>query len=720
MQIPLFVIGLVSILGQVILLRELNVAFFGVELIYILALGVWLFFTALGALAGRRFANHSAEEIIPLFILYGISLLMSLVFIRAGRLIFSGVPGAYLSFPEQMAVTAVALLPVGLLSGLMFQRAARMYVRFDRTLIAAYGIESAGGLAGGVIATAGFHRGIQNFTLAVLCGLIAFATAALIFSGRRIRLYRAAAGGLVCAALVVLFLSSSLDRGMTAWNHRNLLESLDTPYGRVTITKLHGQITVFENDAIAFETEGTEAEMFVHPAVLQHPNPQSVLILGGGIEGTVKEVLKHGPKRVDYVELNAAMVEAVRDRLPGDIVASLKGAGVRLIIGDPRAFMKDSGRYDLILIGMPEPESGQSNRFYTKEFFELCAGRLNAGGVVALRLRSGENFWTPQMVRRTASIYRAILSVFPDVIVLPGSTNVLAASRGPLTRSAEILTARFEERKIKARLVSPPYIRYLLTNDRFFEIERLLKTSAVPVNTDRRPVCYMYALMIWLSKFFPGMALPDLADKTEKLFMTAAGPWVSGVAIVVLFLFLRRKPSRRNAALVLTAGFLGMVLETVLILNYQMKEGVLFRDIGLLMTLFMTGLALGSAAMNGVMRIERRGGTKIRLVGAGLIAVFSLLCFMVMMIVAEDGSAGLALTGGLLAGAGLLVAGIFGFASARDLQDQTKVISPLYAADLIGGCLGSLVAALLLIPLFGLDVTLGGMIVLGAASLLLV
>ncbi|MEI6315782.1 MAG: hypothetical protein WCO89_12995, partial [Syntrophus sp. (in: bacteria)] len=49
----LFNIGLISILSQVILLRELAVAFYGVELIYLFALGVWLFFTAAGAMISR-------------------------------------------------------------------------------------------------------------------------------------------------------------------------------------------------------------------------------------------------------------------------------------------------------------------------------------------------------------------------------------------------------------------------------------------------------------------------------------------------------------------------------------------------------------------------------------------------------------------------------------------------------------------------------------------
>jgi len=53
MQLTLFNIGLISLLSQVILLRELAIAFYGVELIYLFALGVWLFFTAAGAMLSR-------------------------------------------------------------------------------------------------------------------------------------------------------------------------------------------------------------------------------------------------------------------------------------------------------------------------------------------------------------------------------------------------------------------------------------------------------------------------------------------------------------------------------------------------------------------------------------------------------------------------------------------------------------------------------------------
>ncbi len=85
---------------------------------------------------------------------------------------------------------------------------------------------------------------------------------------------------------------------MTIWNHPNLLESSDSPYGRITATRLYNQISVFENDALSFETEGTEAEYFCHLVALQHPNPQNVLILGGGIEGIVGEIAKYAPREL--------------------------------------------------------------------------------------------------------------------------------------------------------------------------------------------------------------------------------------------------------------------------------------------------------------------------------------------------------------------------------------------------------------------------------------
>ena len=175
----LFLVGLLSILGQVALLRELTVAFYGIELAYLLAIGIWLLATATGAVAGRRRSLPSPRTVELLFLAFAAVIVLDMVFLRASRVLFSGVPGAYLPFPRQLAAMAVALLPVGFLLGLLFQLAARIYVAGRRTLALAYAIESAGGLAGGIVATVGFRLGLQTFALLaiVAAGVVKIALA---------------------------------------------------------------------------------------------------------------------------------------------------------------------------------------------------------------------------------------------------------------------------------------------------------------------------------------------------------------------------------------------------------------------------------------------------------------------------------------------------------------------------------------------------------------
>jgi spermidine synthase len=720
MIISLLSIGLISILGQVVLLRELNVAFYGVELIYLLALGIWLFWTAAGALIGRRIRVPSYTHITFLFILFGITLPLDVMFIRGSRLLFGVVPGVYLSFLQQLMITFISLLPAGLLSGLLFQWAAKIYVADGRTAAIAYAVESAGGVVGGMAATLFLTWGIQNCTITFICGFAAVITPLLFLRNTKTSPLHWVVMILAGIFLLVLWKATPIDRLMTTWNHPNLLESRDTAYGRITMTRLSGQISVFENDGLAFETEGTEAEYFCHLSALQHPNPQHVLILGGGIEGTVREMLQHAPERINYVELNPIMLNMAMQHLPDNTRKSLADPKVYIIFADPRRFLKDSGMYDLILVGMPEPASGQANRFYTEEFFEQCAAKLNPGGILAFRLRSAENLWTLPLTRRTVSIYRALEAVFPEVLFLPGTTNIVTASRDPLPRTPEIMSRRLSDRNITAQLVSVNYIRYLFTNDRFYEIVNLLKREAAPPNTDVRPVCYQYAFTIWLSKFFPKIALIDFSSLMEK---AAAKPPLSlllWISLPLIFLLSRFLPALRRVLLVAVAGFLGMVLETILILYYQVKYGILYQDIGLLLMSFMAGLALGAMIINRVMTRIIDKERLMRWYGVGLLVGFCLLSMIIATKITMSASLGLKHTTVFLLTAGFLVAGIFAYVSRYGIQDQRSVIAPLYSADLFGGCLGSLLGSLILIPILGLDVTTKSMLLLAAFSLLLV
>jgi spermidine synthase len=692
----LFVIGFVSILGQVVLLRELSVAFYGVELIYTLALGVWLLCSACGAMLSRRTDNPSFLQINFLLLLLSIVIPLDVAFIRSIRLFFSDIPGAYLPLHTQVAAMSASLLPVGLLLGLLFQWAAKRYIVGKKSLASAYALECLGGLAGGLCATLFLKFGFQNFIIALFCALAA-AGSTFLRADRNSRKWLRAVSLITIAGLMALVWKAyPMDRFMTSWTHPNLVETRDTPYSRITVTFRDGQASIFENDALIFDTESTRAEEFVHLAALQHPDPKRILVLGGGIEGTVREILLYSPQKVDYVELNSALMNIIPQHLPLDIQKSLQAPNVHIIYDDPRHFLDRALSYDLILIGMPDPTSGQTNRFYTQEFFRQCYSKLTARGVIAFSLPSSENLWTPQLARKMISIYRAARSVFPDVVFLPGSNNVIIGSMDRLERDPSVSIARFEKRGIHAKLISPDYIRYIYTNDRFRQIARTLESGSAPINTDTHPICYQYSIMVWLSKFYPSSTLWDFSfpqlSGTRYIF------WLMALALPIVLLK-RIRWSVRRTVLAGIAGFAGMVLETILILHFQTKNGILFQDFGILLTGFMAGLAIGAAAMD---RIKRRVSNET---GIAIILGFAALSGLIGWQINSGRSAGLIETLALLTLAGLFVAGIFAFASLHEARDQKKTIAPLYSADLVGGCIGSLLTSLILAPLAGLALT---------------
>jgi len=715
----LFIIGFISILGQVVILRELNVAFYGIELIYLLGIGIWLFGTAIGALIGRKSFIPSTFQILILFITFAVLLLPDIIFIRSIRILFAPAPGVFLPFLIQIGTMSIAVLPVSFILGLLFQWAAKQYVTLGYTLAKAYAIESAGGLIGGLASTILLKFGVQNLSIVIFCVLISLGTSLFYRNKIRLPFYRYGVICIIGLFSLVLIKTSSIDTRLTTWNHPQLVETMDTPYSRVTIRKLVGQISVFENDALSFETESTAAEEFIHLVTLQHAKPEEVLILGGGIEGLCRELLYHPIQNVTYVELNKSLIEMASLYLPADINQSLKNERVQLFIDDPRHFLHKQNSYDIILVGMPEPTSGQANRFYTQEFFEQCSARLNSGGILAFTIRSSENLWTPQLTRRNGSIYRALESVFHDIVILPGVTNTFIASHSTLVRNPTVLIERFLSRSIKARLITSPYINYLYTNDRFLQINQILKESEAPLNTDVKPVCYQYTIALWLSKFFPSLTRADFTLFKEKEKKPIRLYWIlflTSIPVILVFRFWRFS---RRVLLMGFAGFLGMVMETLFILHYQVKSGILFQDIGILLMSFMAGLSLGSFSIN-KLAYFLSGKYKIsRWVGFCLLLSFGLLGVSFNFVLYSEIFSEIIGAALFLLIDGFLVAGIFAYTSLSNVKNQRFVVSPLYSADLIGGCIGSLVATIVLIPMIGLGITSILMAILAMVSILL-
>jgi spermidine synthase len=356
---------------------------------------------------------------------------------------------------------------------------------------------------------------------------------------------------------------------------------------------------------------------------------------------------------------------------------------------------------------MADPASASFNRYYSQEFFQTCAEKLHAGGVFAFQLASAENIWPPLLAYRNASIYRALQEVFKDILVIPGVTNTFIASMHRLERDPAVLAARFSARHPVTRLMSTAYLQYLYTNDRFGEINERLKSLPAQINTDYRPICFQYSNLIWLSRFFPSLIHRD----AHLLNLQPGLPAIYCIAIGCLGLYglvnlIRARPLAEKMFAVGLAGFIGIVLESILLLCYQISSGALYQDLGLLLTLFMVGLAVGSVGMDAVFNLSRHdrhhnGGRLRKWLFAGL----GFVCAIIMAMMRYQLPANLISIGFLIFATGFIVAGVFADASLQPSADPGRMISPLYVSDLMGGCLGSLLGSILLVPFLGIPIT---------------
>ena len=162
-----------------------------------------------------------------------------------------------------------------------------------------------------------------------------------------------------------------------------------------------------------------------------------------------------------------------------------------------------------------------------------------------------------------------------------------------------------------------------------------------------------------------------------------------------------------------------MVLESILLLRYQVGSSVLYQDLGLLLTLFMAGMTVGALIAGrgdgGSSSLSSRSSTRSSgtaiLLGGGA-AGASLLAWRM-----GAGSGGLLESGAWLFLAGAWTAAVFAAAARTIPGEDNPAVGPVYAADLAGGCAGAWLGGLLLVPLLGLPTTALAIAVLALASL---
>lgn len=164
-------------------------------------------------------------------------------------------------------------------------------------------------------------------------------------------------------------------------------------------------------DDLMMCTEGDEFyyhEMISHIPMMHHKAPKSVLVIGGGDGGTIREVLKHKTvEKVVLCEIDGMVIDACKKYLP-TMACELDNPKVVIKVEDAIEFIKDKNdEYDIILIDSTDP-MGPGEGLFTEEFYTNAKKSLKKGGILCAQSES-------PVAQKDAieKMYKLLKKVFP-------------------------------------------------------------------------------------------------------------------------------------------------------------------------------------------------------------------------------------------------------------------------------------------------------------------
>ena len=254
--------------------------------------------------------------------------------------------------------------------------------------------------------------------------------------------------------LIFDWLNANSGYGTTA---TKTLAEIQSPYQRVEVYDTPQFGKLFRLDGRLMTSEADEFfyhECMTHPAALAHPNPESILVIGGGDGGSSEELLKHpSVKRVVMAELDPVVIDISKKWLGSIHNGAFDDPRLEVKIGDGFEFVQSTTeRFDMIVLDLTDPDT-PAFRLYSEQFFRMCQRILRPGGMLTLHL--GSPVYQAETVRKNAANLRNVFRhVAPMSLFVPlyGSLWCLAVASDtvdPRAASSNIIEQRIAERGIR-------------------------------------------------------------------------------------------------------------------------------------------------------------------------------------------------------------------------------------------------------------------------------
>lgn len=761
--------GMQAIVTQALLLREALVLMLGTELAWGLVLFAWLLGVAIGAGIGGRLAQsgigkrHAALALVLVLIALSAGACAELWVFRGARLWLGVQPGEFLPLSKTVLAAVLFVSPISALIGLAFPLASCVTaVRVGGEADAAsdgptgepclsfghvYALESAGSLIGGALFTFWAVEHLSPIQTVLVCAAITTAASGAMVLARRSR--RAAtdrrARGVLGLALIVggvaavsvsVLAGDGLNRWLVDRRWRNTapgyeqLAEAESKYQNLAIGRRAGQYTLYCDGQVSadFPDPYTYAPL-AHFWMCEHPSPRSVLVLGGGAEGLLSEMLLHPVDHIDYVETDPREIALLEPYLAEADRTALNDPRVSVHHVDARYFVKTHrDRFDLVIARFPEPTSALRARLYTDEFYGELRRAMTARSVLCMTAAAAPGELSPASRAYLASIRATLRRHFPTVVIGWGNpAQVLAATAdGLISTDAAVLAKRYADRGVASAIFRPVWFEGAtdwLDADKLAQREADLdKAVGVQISTDLQPVVYLQRLVLWEAASAggvgPGRSTGGAIRWLQSIRLAHLSAALVGLGAIALIVSRVRRGTPHGwaiGAVTLSVGSTGLVtmaLSIIYLFAFQNLYGYVYQRIGWIIALFMAGLVIGCLLAQRLVRAtDRQSGAWRFLIAVDL--MLALLSAAVPFVLPALGamqsspatfalvewslSIMVVLTG-VLGGAAFPLAGLV----QRQMRGSVaRAAGSVIGADHAGACVGALLCGVLLVPVFG-------------------
>ncbi len=238
-------------------------------------------------------------------------------------------------------------------------------------------------------------------------------------------------------------------------------------YQEIMVVRLRGFGKTLVLDGLIQSSEVDEYiyhEALVHPAMLLHPGPRRVLILGGGEGATLREALKHpSVEEAVMVDIDEEVIRVARELLPEWHQGAFDDPRSRVYAMDGFEYVRGAAqrgeKFDVVIMDLTDPYGSEiAAQLYTEEAFRLVKSVLTGDGVVAVQAGNSTLFSKAfQMVMDSVRpVFR--YAVEYDVWVPSFSymnSFILASDRyDPLSLDAAGVDERIRERGLRLRFLN--------------------------------------------------------------------------------------------------------------------------------------------------------------------------------------------------------------------------------------------------------------------------